>query len=533
MPIRRRGSQRRAPTGPRIKVFPQPASDQQAPRRAEPVPDEKRLGVLGRFTGPVQTLACWSLLLGESDEHDPPVLHREPGGAYWLVAWLSPGVGAGLIWASGGDAYRVEATAEEIAFVPLGGTGHPPPAPAELVRWPEANPLSLVPRVPLAPGRERAYPALGVLTTGQLAHQIIRRCLADGANVAYRPVLRHEVFVDAGEPEPAVLIRVSGPGAGEVPRRLVAKLTRLPHTIVGRYADPGESLLLDVDFRLPAQDAHLCGAVPAGARWVIGRAGAGAWAVDPQAGEKPAHLMLTAPGLPLTPAPAVPGARGFRASERIEVGLVRSSRHHGPIDAVLLERDQLGALAEYMRGRPLAEEAYLIPGQDAYLLTEPARLLNSVPLGRPLRRVGPFGFYLAHGYALDPPLPPAAREDLFAVSPSRAVVVCPGEAIAFDVERARPVWHLWLPDELPAFRGGLPERGRAILERIERARAGREDTAAQEPGSEARRARLRLAAIQAQLADEPEEAARLLEEAGDYARAALALERLARAEEEA
>lgn len=201
---------------------------------------------------------------------------------------------------------------------------------------------------------------------------------------------------------------------------------------------------------------------------------------------------------------------------------------------MLVHDSDLDRFKRFALGQPLAEDGLMIPGDGCFLVTESAGLRSTLPLGLPLRRVGPGGLYLAHGYALSPSLPPTARASLFNVSAGHFVVVSPDQTYRFAGENARWVWSLWLPPTRPRFAAGISARGRAILERTDALQAGAPGPAAAAAGANpAERARLRRDAILLEQEGRTQRAAELLEQAGQYARAAALYERLARADDAA
>jgi FtsH ternary system domain X7 len=275
---------------------------------------------------------------------------------------------------------------------------------------------------------------------------------------------------------------------------------------------------------------------------VIGGAGAGAWLVRPAIpGMRPTPVTRAftvsarQPPLAEEPAEADPARPSITSSEPpAPVTLVPSRLSVGTVDAVLVPERDLDRFKRFALGQPLAEDSLLIPGDRCFLVTESAGLRSTLPLGLPLRRVGPGGLYLAHGYALSPPLPPTARASLFNVREGQFVAVCPHGTYRFVGENARWVWSLWLPPTPPRFAAGISARGRVILERTDTLQAGAPPPASAATGADpAERARLRRDAILLEQEGRTQRAAELLEEAGQYARAATLYERLARADEPA
>lgn len=396
------------------------------------------------------------------------------------------------------------------------------------------------------------------------------------------------VRLTAAPPEPDGLH-----AAPVLPDALVHALTSLPYTWVCRPADSDERLLLDIRLHLPLPDALLRPAVPPGELWLLGadddlpalrireRGSAfpapvvpadGAWsgethdrgAAEPGPGgaERARSSVRGAaapvPGSPGSPGEAsagtrsraVPGAAwsvrpaptavpehaspGTRASESPEppvagVRVVPSATAPTRVDAVLLAEDELTLLRAYLPGRPLAECAFLVPGDGHVLVVEPADLARSLPFGVPLHRIGPGACFLECGYDLVPALPAAARANLLLADEDTAdtAAVCwHGGLHRFRFTRMVPAWTLWAPAEPPAVSEQVSAAGLAMLDALE-SLAGRPDRPAPPrpaPTTDPAQALARAAALRAQgrlveaadafrLGGDPLEAAQLYEQA--------------------
>ena len=246
------------------------------------------------------------------------------------------------------------------------------------------------------------------------------------------------------------------------------------------------------------------------------------------AGQPPSAERLTEAD-PIKPSAAPAHPIASVTEPPAPVTLVPRRLSVGVVDAVLVPERDLERFKQFVLGRPLAEDGLLIPGDGCFLVTESAGLRSMLPFGLPLRLVGPGGLYLAHRYALSPPLPPTARASLFNVRPGQFVAVGPDGTYRFAAENARWVWSLWLPRTRPQFAAGISARGRAILERTDALQAGSPPPTAAVTGADpTERARLRREAILLEQEGRTQRAAELLEEAGQYARAASLYERLAR-----
>jgi hypothetical protein len=190
---------------------------------------------------------------------------------------------------------------------------------------------------------------------------------------------------------------------------------------------------------------------------------------------------------------------------------------------------------------------YVVPGEQRTLVLVAAETAAGLPLGVPLRRVGPGALYLEHGLAFAPPLPEAARAAAFGVNDDEAVVIAREGAWRFRMRALVPAWTTWTgasprmrtADGEPA--ANLRKLGDAFAREAARARRAVDPRAvsrfklpdeaqpmAGAPVSAPERARLRDEAAADLLRGELIGAAGKLERAGDAAAAARLYERAAR-----
>ncbi|MFG1722654.1 hypothetical protein ACGFII_28910 [Micromonospora chalcea] len=484
--------------------------------------------LLARFDRPAGAMSCWARLYEVAAAPGPvPEVRRAPDGRLWLRAAVSADLGAGIVWASGGSPY---AGRPPVPVSPAERT--PVPDEATLAGYPEVSLLELLAAVP---GRRSESAVtrqeLFLLVNGPLTNHVIRRAIGAGAEVHYQPVVAtrrsRTATAPAGASGPAVLVRVLRTGG--LPRSLVRTLVQLPQAVVGESQDADQRLIVALDHRLPIDPTKLLAEIPPDEQWVLGGAEGGSWSMRrSSAGWFSTDALYSASGLAATP--ALPDRRSRFVAKGIRVQLVRDTVRGGRPDAVLIDESDLDNLRIYLTGRPLGETGYLTPGPGGFLVQEPGSLVGDVPIGRPLRRIGPGGLYVPDGFRLRPAIPASGRQTLFAVAPRTAVVVSESEVRRFDLGNAVPIWALWAP-EPPPVRAGLSGRAAEVLRRLDALVEARPpaptppgDTELAAPGQ----AELHRDALIAHNDGDPVRAAGLLQQAGDFAAAARLLETAAR-----
>jgi hypothetical protein len=391
-------------------------------------------------------------------------------------------------------------------------------------------PIGTLVRVPLPLAAGAVLPAgtvaggfsgVTVVTSGPLARTVLRRVDALPADITLGALERVPLGLD-GEPRTVtsgdVTIQVTA-HSGMLPAPVLESLAALPRTVVCHQVD---RLLIDVRLAPPIPARLLAGLVPGGRQWLVGGVDVGCWQVTGERSPVPVPYEVTV-AAPV-PAHAEPGAV-MPEPPTLTVRL-RTAPGGGTVDAVLLDDAELRRLVRFLTGRPLGETAFLVLGPGRHLLTEPARLLTEMPFGVPLHRIGPGGLYLEVGHAFEPAMPPAARQDRFALTPDTAVVVCTDGAYRLDLAALVPAWSYWL-GEVPAVAGGLSPAGRAILDRLEEAGVDRPSPEPRAAERATNRGALLEEAIRFQNAGRLAEAARRLEDAGELYRAAVMYRRAA------
>jgi hypothetical protein len=454
--------------------------------------------------------------------------------------------------------------------------------------WPVVDVRHLLGASALRPVSLRAQPEIAVFVPAALARWVLDRSLARGIDTRLAPARWRPLHADAPE-RGGVWMHLRG--AGEpIPAAWLRALVDLPGVIVARAphdADP--RLCVDVGFRAPVPEPLLARLLPvregdggatgfAGQRSEAGRdtgvgappGAAGADRADlpdspapddiwllagPDIGPGrvallgdwvPGSALVVAPAVPVIPAPA-PGEARLPAPAPVQI--VRSSAHGagGLPDAVLVDAQELDWLRTFLMARPLGERVYVVPGAQRTLVLVAAETAAGLPLGVPLRRVGPGALFLEHGLAFAPPLPEPARAAAFGVSDDEAVAITREGAWRFRVRAMVPAWTMWAgasprmraADGEPA--GNLRKLGDAFAREAARTRhaAGQPVVSrykllsdaqpmAGAPVSAAERARLRDEAAADLLRGELASAAGKLERAGEPAAAARLYERAAR-----
>ncbi len=235
-----------------------------------------------------------------------------------------------------------------------------------------------------------------------------------------------------------------------LPASLLTALDHDPFVLVCRVT--GDALLVQHAMASALPDPLLADLVDAGT-WVLADASFGCWRLA-GLGEPTdaATLVRLADDYPLeAPDPVASAVAGTSpaagsASLRLEgraVAIVPARTSEADAEAALLDDDDLTAVPLLLEGHPLAETAFVVRGRDRHLLLAPGGLLERLPVGEPLYRLGPGPLFLPVGYRTRPRLPPSARRALFGAGDDVAVVALPDRAVAFDLRTRHPVWTLW------------------------------------------------------------------------------------------
>ncbi|GAA1018574.1 hypothetical protein Aple_065290 [Acrocarpospora pleiomorpha] len=248
-------------------------------------------------------------------------------------------------------------------------------------------------------------------------------------------------------------------GAGSVSPSLVAALERDPFVLVCRRVR--DRLLIQHRHASPLPDRVLAALVDHGV-WVLAADGYGCARLtahgEPQPGTAFVRSPVDRPLQPLESLPEWPDA----VPEPPTLTVVPARAHGQKIDAVLLSDEGLAALPLVLEGLPLAETAQLTLGRDRHLLTATGGVLEDLPVGEPLRCVGPGQLYLPLGFRLKPRLPPAARRALFPTDQGDAIVLTANACYAFLLRTAVPVWQLWAGEPLEVDVQLPPEMERSL-----------------------------------------------------------------------
>ncbi len=319
-----------------------------------------------------------------------------------------------------------------------------------------------------------------VLLPGALAGEVIQRALELGLSVNYRPVRLAPLFdaplsgpalSDPTLVDPALVgavlpgaaagpfgggrvateLRLS-PASGEalpawLPMSLLTALDHDPFMLVCRAT--GDGLLVQHAMASALPDPLLADLVDTGT-WVLADSSFGCWRLvglgEPSDG---AALVRLADGYRLESPDRtipVPDSTSSRLDGRLEgrpVAIVPGRTSGVDIAAALLDDADLAGVPPLLEGHPLAEIAFVVRGRDRHLLLAPGGLLERLPVGEPLYRLGPGPLFLPVGYRTRPRLPETARQALFGAVDDVAVVALPDRAVAFDLRARQPVWTLW------------------------------------------------------------------------------------------
>lgn len=403
---------------------------------------------------------------------------------WWVLADIPLNLGRELIELAGGRGYLRRSD----RLLPDPGWGLPlqsdDPAGAALTELPEVPTFNLVKAAGMharpATPRERV---VALVPTARAA-SLLRRALDLRLHATFRPVQLRALFRPDQPPDDAhpgqqpasgtlIEVRLEAVSHGGRQNRyvsegLIAVLDTDPAKLVLVCREASPRLLVQHDRHSPLTDRQLDALVD-GDTWVLADPPHGCWSLSPLADFAEAGSLVRlgsahrlAPGdeswpdrdsAELLPQPA-------------ELRIVPTPPGDAPVDALLLDDDDLTGLPPLLEGHPLAEFAVVVPGRDRHLLLAPGGIAERIPLGVYLSCVGPGPVYLAHGWRTDPLLPATAWRQLISLAPGTAMVLEPDRTLAFDLSLRRPVWELWAGD-LPPFDPQLPAEATEILTGID------------------------------------------------------------------
>ncbi|TQS46754.1 hypothetical protein [Cryptosporangium phraense] len=440
-------------------------------RAADPVPAPV-VDLAGRFGSASAALIYLGQARAAGYGSDVRILRPASGPAWWVAGTLPLDLGRELVAAVGGRAY-VESGGR---LWPDTGWG-PPPAPGaargglDLGTLTDADLTELVRVAGLRAVALGVAPAEAiVLLRGEHASGLVQRALELGLSVSHQLVRLEPLFEGPPTGRQGAVARTTTltamrltAGKGTLPPSLLVALANDPFVTVCRVAVGGR-LLVEAGFASPLPDDQLAALVDTDA-WLLAGPGAGCarltWIGE---ASDAAGLARLADDYPLTPAS---GSDDPPVHLSVPAVRIVPARAHGiPVDAVLLEGDDLETLPALLEGHPLADIAILVQGRDRHLLTAAGGLLERLAIGEPLRAVGPGPLYVPIGYRFRPRIPAAARRRLFGQDERTAVVALPEGAVAFDLSRHEPVWTLWV-GPLPDIDPQLPVEAIETLAAIE------------------------------------------------------------------
>ncbi|WP_433824597.1 hypothetical protein ACQP2E_20865 [Actinoplanes sp. CA-015351] len=382
----------------------------------------------------------------------------------------------------------------------------------------EVSAASLLDGLPHTPVPASTPGDLVVLAPGAVGRLILRRAFGIGsvraATAVWWPVA-------APQQIHGIYLRLS---ADEHARTaFLNDLAELPAVLVGRPADGAEDLLTDVRYRFPQTVNRLRTLVPPNQGWLVSDR---LWAFHLAGQPVNGTDLLDAPVVcPADELPAAP--RPLAHLERSAVAVAVSPGAGYRVDAVLVSDAELAPLRGYLQRTTAHNDATLVPGPGRHLLVSTgAEDLADIPLGVPVRHLGPDGLYLESGCVLRPPVPVTARPALFGVDGNVLVVATRAGTVRLELDRSCPAWTMWL--EGPAeVAGDLSPEALRLLENLEISGYRPEAGEADEPVTGVTRAAVLDKAGDLVAGGAFEAAAELLEQIGEQRRAAILYRRAA------
>lgn len=427
--------------------------------------------VTARFATAAAALSFAEQVMGATGLGDVPCYRSAADRSWWVAARLRlgparemAGLGAAALYvrADGGHV-RDRGWGEDHRSWPRASL------PADLA---DAGLEDLIQAAGLHPAPVRPVSEVYALLPGYLVPGLLERALELRLLVTYQQVRLEPLFgAPGGGTRVCYAVRLAAADGQDVPAALLAALRDDPFTLVCRAV--GQTLLIGYGSASPMSDRALADRVVAAGdtTWLLAAPPDGCarltWSGEPL---DAASLVRLGPAHALTD---IDGAQPYAAESPGEartptarpLTLARSADRDYPVDAHLLDDDDLDSLPLLLAGDPLGDDALLIRGDGRHLLTAPGGLLRDLGLGEPLTCVGPGGIYVPAGYRLDPPVGPAVRAALFEPDNVTAQVVLRDRRLGYDLDSAEPAWRLWAGPP-PRLDRQLSRAARSALEEI-------------------------------------------------------------------
>lgn len=515
-----------------------PASQPKKPASKPPTPPPPSVvgtATAGRFRSAGAVLAFLSSVLNTSIAEEATV-RQTPDRSWWVEVPVPHSQVTPLVWASGGRPFTnwgnewvAVALASELPS--LADAHQDARQYIDASNWAVVDLATLLAQVSLLPGRYSGATLLDVMVPTALSRWVLRRATALGLSVTILPMSRQPLAGGCPPDSGILLLRLQAPAERRIPAALVYSLTRLPYAIVGEPQEAeGKTFMVDVRHRFPLVPTLVQAMIPQGEYWLLGPLEAGHWRLQATGQPINGNLLLDPTALEVPEVPVLPAAP---LPPPLPVQLVRRPSAVNRVDAVLLDELELKWLYPFLRGRPIGEAAFLLPGPGFHLLTAPGGLPGLIPFGVPLVQVGPGALYLELGSEFSPPLPDSARQQRFQLDEQHAVIITHTGVYRFATRDLTPAWSLWV-GEAPPVQTGLSPSGQRFLNALSRelrqaaASQAEPPPKAPQPVTRSQRVQLLEQAQRAELAGNLIQAAELLERAGQPGPAGRLYERAAR-----
>lgn len=525
-----------------------PSSPAGALTPAEPAPVVR---LAGQFPTAAAALVCAGALDGAGEV---TFGRSATTGTWWVFTESTLPAGREVITAARGKTF-VELDG---ALLPDKGWGATPAPPSTRpVDQPDTGTtIDVLELIRTAGLHQYAPPApdeLVVLVPGAPLTSIIHRALDLTLDVGYRLVRLDPLFPADDPPLSSngteqtgttmFEVRLRSP-AGPLPRAFLTALDRDPCVLPCRRS--GDHLLIQHQLASPLSDrqlARLAEHDTLGGSWVLADPAFGCARLHPHEPQGEfrdgAGLVRLADHHQLTtidPGWAAIADSGDPAPAPPALQLVPAPTRGVAVDAALLDDSDLHCLQALLEGGHLADLAMLIRGRDRHLIVAPGGLLERLPIGEPLYRLGPGPLYLPFGHRTQPLLPPSARQALFGTNPKTGIVLQIDTALVFALDQREPIWTLWAGAPPPVDRQLPPDAFAALTAADAQTTPASPPPAGRPPATPSRPKRptsgrprtWRDDAFDAEMAENLLHAAELHETNGEFLRAAYLYERAAR-----